>query len=259
MVVSVIGLVMSPVSAAGAYSPSDSTAGSPAGTIAYHHVFNSTQQAARLQTVFTNLSQQGVDVSHAQADLAAGNVTAAVQWLTAYHKNNPDLALNGPRQHAVNATAQAARFQTTLARFSQNGVDVSQAQADLAAGNITGAMQDLMALHKDHPGIMGNSTRQAGHLQTEVTKLSGQGVDVSVIQADLDSANVNAAIQWMAAYHTAHPFQNGNATTWHGGNSTQMHKGGSFQPYHAGAGNQTASHQSFPWTGHRMPQHMTGT
>ncbi len=186
-------------------------------------------------------------------------MTAAVQWLTAYHKNNPDLALNGPRQHAVNATAQAARFQTTLARFSQNGVDVSQAQADLAAGNITGAMQDLMALHKDHPGIMGNSTRQAGHLQTEVTKLSGQGVDVSVIQADLDSANVNAAIQWMAAYHTAHPFQNGNATTWHGGNSTQMHKGGSFQPYHAGAGNQTASHQSFPWTGHRMPQHMTGT
>ena len=204
IVVSVIGLIMSPVSAATAFSPSGDPAGTPAGNTAYHHTFNSTQQAARLQTVLANLTQQGVDISPAQADLAAGNVTAAVQWLMAYHNDHPDIAMNGPRQYAVNATAQAARLQTVLTNLSQKGVDVSQATADLAAGNITGAMQDLMAVYKDHPGIMVNSTQLATRLQNGVTKLSQQGVDVSEIQADLASGNVNGARQWMAAYHTAH-------------------------------------------------------
>ena len=185
IVVSVIGLIMSPVSAATAFSLSGDPAGTPAGNTAYHHTFNSTQQAARLQTVLTNLSQQGVDTSPAQADLAAGNVTAAFQWLMTYHTDHPDLAMNSPRQHASNATAQAAHLQTVLTNLSQQGVDVSQATANLAAGNISGAMQDLMALHKDHPGTMANSTQLATRLRSGVTKLSQQGVDVSAVQADL--------------------------------------------------------------------------
>ncbi len=258
IVVSVIGLIMSPVSAATAFSLSGDPAGTPAGNTAYHHTFNSTQQAARLQTVLTNLSQQGVDTSPAQADLAAGNVTAAFQWLMTYHTDHPDLAMNSPRQHASNATAQAAHLQTVLTNLSQQGVDVSQATADLAAGNISGAMQDLMALHKDHPGTMANSTQLATRLRSGVTKLSQQGVDVSAVQADLAAGNVNAAMQWMAAYHTAHPVQNAGGTIWHDGNSTRWQKGGSFQPHHAGSGNQTASRPGFRGSGNRMPEHKAG-
>ncbi|MCX6690746.1 MAG: hypothetical protein NTW33_01520, partial [Methanoregula sp.] len=184
IVVLVTGFVTSPVSAAATLSPSGNPTGTPAGNSANHHVFNSTQQAARLQTVLANLSQKGVDVSPAQADLAAGNTTAAFQWLMAYYKDHPNLTQNGNRQHAVNTTAQAARLQTVLANLSQQGVDVSKVTADIVSGNITGAMKDLMALHKAHPGTMVNSTQQVARLQTEVTKLAHQGVDVSVAQAD---------------------------------------------------------------------------
>jgi len=255
IVVSVIGLIMSPVSAATAFSPSGDPAGIPAGNTAYHHTFNSTRQAARLQTVLANLTQQGVDTSPAQADLAAGNVTAAFQWLMAYHNDHPDNAVNGPGEHVVNATAQAAHLQTVLTGLSQKGVDVSQATADLAAGNITGAMQELMTLHKDHPGIMANSTQLMTRLQSGVTKLAQQGVDVSV-QADLASGNVDGAMQWMAAYHTAHP--NANGTSWHGGNSTRWQKGDSFQPHHAGSGNQTSSHSGFTGAGNWTHERRVG-
>jgi hypothetical protein len=261
IVVSVIGLVVSPVSAAATFSPSGNPTGTPAGNSASHHAFNCTQQTARLQTVLANLSQQSVNVSSAQDDLAAGNTTAAFQWLMAYHKDHPNLSQNANRQHTVNTTAQAARLQTVLANLSQQGVDVSQVTADIASGNITGAMKDLMALYKAHPGTMVNSTQLAARLQTEVTKLAQQSVDVSVIQADLASGNTNAAKQWIATYHTTqHPLQNGgNITAWHGGNSTLKQQAGSFQPHQMGSGNKTASHLSFTGTWHKVPGQKTGS
>jgi galactitol-specific phosphotransferase system IIB component len=260
IVVSVIGLVISPVSAAAAFSPSGNPTGIPTGNSANHHAFNSTQQAARLQTVLANLSQQGVDVSPAQANLAAGNVTAAAQWLMAYHKDHPNLTQNGNRQHTVNTTAQAARLQTVLANLSQQGVDVSQVTADITSGNITGAMKDLMALHKAHPGTMVNSTQLAARLQTEVTKLAQQGADVSVVQADLTSGNTNATKLWIATSHTTqHPLQKGgNITAWHSGNSTLKQQAGSFQPHQMDSGNKTASHLSFTGTWHKGSGQKTG-
>jgi hypothetical protein len=52
-------------------------------------------------------------------------------------------------------------------------------------------------------------------------------------------------MQWMAAYHTAHPGthsgQHGTGThRWNGSNSTLSHQGGSFRSHHPGFGNQTA-------------------
>jgi hypothetical protein len=242
----VIGLAISPVSAMGALSPSGYSSGTGIpGNGAYHHTFNTTQQAAQLQTVLANFSQQGIDVSQPQADLNAGNTSAALQWLMAYHKDHPDLAIGGPRQHAMNATAQAARLQMLITTLGQKGIDVSRALADLAAGNTTGAMKDLMAFHKDRPGMMANSTQQVARLQTGVTKLVQQGVDVSEVQADLASGNMNAAMQWMAAYHTAHPVQYSDGTGMHIGNSTGWQKGGSFRSHMPGSGNQTATHHWF--------------
>ena len=131
---------------------------------------------------------------------------------------------------------------------------MTQALADLATGNFKGVMQDLMAIHTAHPEVaMGfpgqhafNSTQMTARIQTEVTKLSGQGVDVSTVQADLASGNTTAAMQWIAAYHKAHPVNSGNKTAWNGGNSTQWQKSGSFHPAHTGFGNQTAQHPRFP-------------
>jgi len=255
IVVSVIGLVMSPVSAAAVSSPSSNPAGISAGNAFSHHAFNSTQQTARVQAVLANLSQQGVDISPAQADIAAGNITAAAQWLKAYHKDHPDttVALNGQRQHAVNATAQAARLQSGVTKLALQGIDVSEVQADIASGNVNAALQWLTAYHKDHPGTFAvnssrqhvvNATAQAERFQNAVTRLSQQGVDVSELQADLASGNTNAALQWMAAYHKAHPAQNPTTSSLKRGNSTSWQKDGSFPMHPAGFTNQTRTHAS---------------
>jgi hypothetical protein len=250
IIVSVIGLITSPVSAA-AFPVSGDPAGAHLGNTVYHHAFNSTAQPGRLQAVLTNLSQQGVDVSQAQADVTAGNMTAAFQWLMAYHKANPVLQLNGPRNHAFNSTMQSARLQTALTNLSQQGVDVSQAQADVTAGNMTAAFQWLMAYHKANPDLLlngsrihaFNSTAQSGRLQSAITTLGQSGVDVSQVQADLASGNLSAAMQWMAAYHKAHPVQKGTGTSqWNGRNSTRWQQGGSLRSHHGGFGNQTALH-----------------
>jgi hypothetical protein len=157
IIVSVIGLIASPVSAA-AFPVSGDHAGASAGNTAYHHAFNSTMQSARLQMALTNLSQQGVDVSQAQADVTVGNMTAVFQWLMAYHKANPDIQLNGPRNHAFNSTAQTGRLQSVITTLGQSGVDVSQVQADIASGNLSAAMQWMATYHKAHPVQKGNGT-----------------------------------------------------------------------------------------------------
>jgi multidrug efflux pump subunit AcrB len=274
IVLSVIGLIVSPISAATATALSGDPSMIPAGISAPHHAFNSTQQAERLQNVLANLTRQGVDVSQAEADLAAGNVTAAAGWLMTYHKDHPELAMYGPRMHAfnitqrhafsstkphvVNATQQAARLQTVFTTLGQKGVDVTQALADLATGNLGAAMKDLLAISKAHPGLVPgftgqhafNSTQMTARIQTEITKLSGQGVDVSQVQEDLASGNMTAAMQWMAAYHKAYPVPAGNGTASPTGNSNQWQKEGSFRPHNGDPGNGTAWHPGFPAHAH---------
>jgi hypothetical protein len=270
IVLSVIGLMASPISAATATALPGDPSVIPAGISAPHHAFNSTQQVERLQNVLANLTRQGVDVSQAQADLAAGNVTAASRWLMTYNKDHREPAMNGPRMHTfnitqqhaftgtkphvVNTTQQTERLQTVFTTLGQKGVDVTQALADLATGNLTAAMQDLMAISKAHPGLAPgftgqhafNSTQMTARIQTEITKLSGQGVDVSQVQADLASGNMTAAMQWMAAYHKAHPVPAGNGTASPTGNSTPWQKEGSFRLHNADPGNRTAWHPGFP-------------
>jgi hypothetical protein len=253
-----IGLGLSPVSAAAAIAPSGNPSGIHEGNPGSHPMFNSTGQAARVQAVLANLSEQGVDISPAQAYLTAGNVTAASQWLMSYYKANPGFVLNGARQpafdrtmqHGGNSTREAVMVRTAITKLGGQGIDVTKALSDLATGNISAAMQDLMLIHKDDPGLAPglpgrhafNSTQITTGLQTRVTKLAGQGVDVSQVQSDIDSGNVSAAMQWMAAYQKIHPVQIGNGTASHDGNITRWQNGGAFRPNHAGFGNQTLSH-----------------
>jgi len=222
IMVLLIGFLVSPASAAPLASPS----GAP----------NITQEvSARLQTVFTNLARQGADVSPGMADLAAGNVNDATKWLVAFHKDHPGLALNGPRMFTFDITQEVvARLNAVFNNLGQQGADVSQGKTDLAAGKVSDATQWLMAYHNANPGLAldsprehaYNSTLAAASLQTALTTLGQQGVDISQAQADLASGNLTAAMQWMAAYHRAHPLQNGNRTAFHGANRTRQQPGG---------------------------------
>ena len=158
IVLSVVGLVFSPASAAVQNPPSIDGSGMAAHGYGIHGIGNATWQAERMQTTLTQLGQQGVDVSQAQADLASGNTTAAVQWLRKYIMANPGVAATSTRSQGWSSTAQTGRLQTELTKLSQQGVDVSQAQADLTAGNTTAAFQWIHEYLKANPGALGNKT-----------------------------------------------------------------------------------------------------
>ena len=75
--------------------------------------------------------------------------------------------VNQTRGQWGNFTMQTARVQAAVTSLGTTGVDVSEPLADITNGNLTAAMQWLMAYHKDHPvnqkgDLWGNSTAQ-GH------------------------------------------------------------------------------------------------
>lgn len=133
----------------------------------------------------------------------------------------------GPGHHgAFNATAQTGRLQAMITNLSQQGIDVSQVQADLTAGNTTAVMQWFQQYRRDHPAAFGNrtgmkpmgmkpqmnTTAMAGHIQTMITKLGSQGVDISQVEADLTAGNTAAVMQWFGSFFQSHPATFGNRT-----------------------------------------------
>jgi len=117
---SVIALIAIPASAATMTGPAPGGAGAFAPGHGAH-AFNATQQQARLSAGLTKLGAQGVDVSEPQADLAAGNTTAAVQWLMAYHKAHPGAAMatNGGKPVNMSAWQKGAGFGMHRGPFNQ--------------------------------------------------------------------------------------------------------------------------------------------
>jgi len=225
----VLGLGISPVSAAGNPFSFNGTGSHSMGN-GTHITMNATQQQERLQSAITKLGTTGVDITEPQADLTSGNLKGAMTWLMTYHKDHPGTQVNGS-QHVVNATRMTERLQSFVTGLSSKGVDVTQLQADIAAGNMNATMQWLAAYHKDNPVQgnatcmqWGNTTTQTARLQSALTKLGTQGVDVSQPQAEITNGDTKSAMQWLAAYHKAHPVQ-GNTTRMQWGNSTAQKSG----------------------------------
>jgi hypothetical protein len=245
---SIAGLVISPASSTMLNAPPNEMSGAVAQGIGHHGIFNASSQTELLQTMITKLGAQGVDVRQAQADLASGNLTSARQWVMAYTKDHPGIMGNATRPRAWNKTLSAERIQSLLTNLSKRGINVSQAQADLAAGNTSAALHSLQAFPKDRSGVPVNSTRprvwnssfEAEQLQTMITKLGQQGVDVSQAQADLVAGDTNAATKWLMAYYQDHP---GTAVKIgrHYGNSTEGQAGDTrITGHHPDAGGQSS-------------------
>lgn len=81
-----------------------------------------------------------------------------------------------------------------------------------------------------------NTTLQGERLQTMLTKLSQQGVNVSQTQADLTTGNMTVAFQWLHEYLKAQPSALVNATGRQEGRSTAWKSGSRFAGYRPGAG-----------------------
>jgi hypothetical protein len=81
-----------------------------------------------------------------------------------------------------------------------------------------------------------NRTLQGERLQTMLTKLSHQGVNVSQAQADLTTGNMTVAFQWLHEYLEANPGALVNATGRQSGKSTAWKSASRFAGYRPSAG-----------------------
>jgi hypothetical protein len=124
------------------------------------HAGNTTQQHQMLQSFITKLGQRGVSVIEIQADIASGNIPAAIQWLKSYYLAHPDQMMKGPRQQMGNTTQQHQMFQSAITKLGQQGVDISQPQSEITSGNISSAMQWLKSYYQAHPEKMTKGIRQ---------------------------------------------------------------------------------------------------
>jgi hypothetical protein len=109
--------------------------------------------------------------------------------------------------HAWNSTQSQQQLQTMITRLGQQGADISGPQADLAAGNLTAAMQWLHSYRSAHPGSMVNSTQQQERLQAFITHAEQTGVDVSQLKIALQNNDTAAVKAWMTSYMQAHKSQ----------------------------------------------------
>jgi hypothetical protein len=239
---SVIGLVASPISASVTIAGPDLISGSSQTNPGHHFVENTSQQTTRFQTMITTLSQQGVDVTEPQAALGAGNLTAVSQWFRAYRNGHPVAEGNHTGFQPMNATEQITRFQTMITTLSQQGVDVTEPQAALSAGNLTAVSQWFKTYRPEHPVAEGNHTgfqpmntaQQTTRLQSVITALGQQGVDVTGLQAALGTGNLTAVSQWFKTYRPEHPGTGMNVSWQKFGSSTRLQQGTALAKHHMG-------------------------
>ncbi|MFA6225274.1 MAG: hypothetical protein WC620_03605 [Methanoregula sp.] len=101
-IITILALLIGTASAADTTSTSVRGNGAfTMGTGHQGHAGNTTQEHQMLQSFITKLGQQGVSVIEIQADIASGNIPAAIQWLKSYYLAHPELMTKGPRQQTT--------------------------------------------------------------------------------------------------------------------------------------------------------------
>jgi hypothetical protein len=239
---SVIGLVASPISASVTTAGSDLTSGSSLTNPGHHFVVNTTQQTTRFQTMIITLGQQGVDITEPQAALSAGNLTAVSQWFRSYGSEHPLSIGNRTRFRPMNATLQTTHLESMITALGQQGVDVTEPEAALSAGNLTAVSQLFKTYRSEHPVTEGNHTRfqpmnttqQTTRFQTMITTLGQKGVDITEPQAALSAGNLTAVSRWFKTYRSEHPGTGTNVSWQMYGNSTRWQQGTALAKYHPG-------------------------
>jgi len=197
--------------------------------------FNATAQQAHLQSFITNLQNQGVDVSSVQTALQNNDTATVNTWLKSYFEAHPGTFGNATHMHSgagfkVNATAQQAHLQSFITSLQNKGVDVSSVQTALQNNDTATVNAWLKSYFEAHPGTFGNATHmqrsygftvdattQQAHLQSFITNLQNQGVDVSSVQTALQNNDMATVNSWLTSYRVAHPGAFGNVTQMHSG------------------------------------------
>jgi len=157
------------------------------------------------------------------------NTTAAGAWFAAHpgakgQFGNMTHEKNG-RGFAINATAQQAHLQSFITQLQNKGVDVSTVQTALTNHDMTTVNSWVKSYRETHEGTSGNTTHterghgftvnataQQAHLQSFITQLQNKGVDVSTVQTALANNDTATVKSWLTSYFASHPGVYTNST-----------------------------------------------
>jgi hypothetical protein len=96
---------------------------------------------------------------------------------------------------AMNATMQTERLQSMITKLGQQGVDITQVQADLTAVNTDAVKTWFETYRKDHPDTTLNASgNQSGTIPSGTTPRTLPGHRML--------AGNGTAMNWTAAHHT---------------------------------------------------------
>jgi hypothetical protein len=123
-VLCILALVMGTASAA-VIAASDGTSNPDAGPV-HHHLSP--------EDLISSLEEQGVDVTEVKTLLQDGDSEAVKAWLENYLQAHRPAMAAGPGHPPPDAT-DPPRQEKIIARLEDAGVDVSEARADLKAGD----------------------------------------------------------------------------------------------------------------------------
>ena len=129
---------------------------------------NSTQQ----QRILTKLEAEGVDVTEAKTALQNGDTSAVQTWLEAYFQAHRQERPDGSGRSPPDLT-NSTRQQQIVTRLEEQGVDVTEVEADLQNGDTTAVQTWLETYLHSHEGEMSFHHHFGEHPVMSQTDISG--------------------------------------------------------------------------------------
>lgn len=181
----------------------NSTHGTGAG---FHHTWNATAQQERMQALIAALDQKGVDTSPLAAAVQNNDTAAIRSWMDANRQYLPAMnrtaACDGLRG-AGNKTARQQGLKQFMTTLGQKGIDTGPLAAAIQNNDTSTIHSWLETYAPQGRNWSANSTRTADPAAI-LAKLSADGADTSVPQADLQSGNTTGAQAWIKSYFAEH-------------------------------------------------------
>jgi hypothetical protein len=157
---------------------------------------------ARQQEILTRLEERGVDVTGLKTAFQNGDTDSVKAWLEAHRPGKPEGAGRSPPD-----MTDPARQQEILTRLEERGVDVTGLKTAFQNGDTDAVKAWLEAHRPASPGGAGRSPPDLSDPVQEqkiIDRLEERGVDITEVEAELQSGDTTAVRTWLETYLHSH-------------------------------------------------------
>jgi DNA-binding transcriptional MerR regulator len=154
------------------------------------------------ESIINTLEQQGVDVTGVRTALQNGDTDAVKAWLEAHRTAKPEGAGRSPPD-----MTDPARQQEILTRLEERGVDVTGLKTAFQNGDTDAVKAWLEAHRPASPEGAGRSPPDLSDPVQEqkiIDRLEERGVDITEVEAELQSGDTTAVRTWLETYLHSH-------------------------------------------------------